>query len=1192
MNYYCSNSNCIGSQNPINEIIANALNHLCPICHSGNLIGNNFDIEENNYIVQVSDNIDNIVLNEFPFIIAYPYFLALNENDPYSKRNTHLIFTFLQLMKFSSLIFLSQYFNEEVIDKSVSIAIRNLRLPHFNDWITLLNTLCKNIYKLNHLKNGEISFSNDVFLPELRIAIYELSKMSITVPVHDVTQVCNYSGSPFDVFRNFRNLEKGHSGVIDENRDKQTFPIYLEHIRKILSCFKVFSKIDVIRYFKQGDCFISLKGYKGFFEPIHIDSLNLLTNFNHIFIKRYDEKKLNLYPLFLSYDEPQKLKDGLTDPLLLFDGYNNKRVVFLGVKTHTERQDLIEEYLYLLDQKGINILLKKEEIKPWLLCDWIRETTERKLKNLLNKKYFPEYYIDRELIDSNLKQFIEISNLPMLIIAGDAGLGKTSLICNYINYLFQDSLLSKRKENGFDGVLLITGNELKNKKGVFDKIKFGAGISDDITSIDEILDVWVRSISSEEDKLENRKFYIFVDAINESEDPRDILGELDEISLIADDFNKKIGYCCFKLIASIRSENLNAMIKKYEEKTNTKFFSNLHLFQHFKHHQTNELIPYLELRSFTIKELKKAYNKQKNWGCKIEFDDLNDTIRKFISNPLILSIFHKVYNNITQVEIKNIRELWNSYLKFIYDQISSNVEKHIENLLEIMILTNKGYISLDEAIDVKNNWKLKLTPVEIITYLDPIETLLEIGILQEEDINSTYSFIQQMITEELLYRYIVSKTPNITKYQLVELLKPVNEHVRFSEYYKAIELILVRLLNENDFDTIIGSLNLDPNFINLVSNVAVFVYVNKLPYFDELVESLSKDQSSNSIQTVLDIVFVLRLMGNAKDCIRLIEKIQNYYPEKSKYGFILKEILIDMTHLQGDYKRAVELLEKFIPVVEEIYGAQSSIYYKYIIRLAHHQMFYCSIDISWGKMIDLEKNINKEENPKTYIEVLCMLGGNLATLKGDFETGIIYLKSALDLASKINDDYSMSRCERKLSDYFRFFNKIDQAELYCKSGVNHSNIHGGTRQRLYLYCTQAELYRINKDYFNALKYYKVCELESVDKNIQGWIAHSYLGQGETKRLSGDLESSNICLIESLNIYKSINQNWGIIHSYISQFLLSLQLNRPNIELIKLANKIAVDYGYQKDISYTQYLLTNFDCINLQSKEYFHHLMFL
>lgn len=91
------------------------------------------------------------VIPNYPYPVSHPYSMVFDKNQNPQTRVWALHFTTYQTLKVSCLPLVSQYLTdlketeamERKVVESLNCVIASIRCPLFNDWITLLGTLAK-----------------------------------------------------------------------------------------------------------------------------------------------------------------------------------------------------------------------------------------------------------------------------------------------------------------------------------------------------------------------------------------------------------------------------------------------------------------------------------------------------------------------------------------------------------------------------------------------------------------------------------------------------------------------------------------------------------------------------------------------------------------------------------------------------------------------------------------------------------------------------------------------------------------------------------------------------------------------------------------------------------------------------------------------------------------------------------------
>jgi hypothetical protein len=99
-------------------------------------------------------------------------------------------------------------------------------------------------------------------------------------------------------------------------------------------------------------------------------------------------------------------------------------------------------------------------------------------------------------------------------------------------------------------------------------------------------------------------------------------------------------------------------------------------------------------------------------------------------------------------------------------------------------------------------------------------------------------------------------------------------------------------------------------------------------------------------------------------------------------------ILFDMMHIRGRYADAAELIHQELALYPPNAEVHSPLLLPLKIRFIHHQMFYRPVSELWPQMGDLLNCCDQTQDPESYGDILFMLGGNLGTLRGNYQEAL------------------------------------------------------------------------------------------------------------------------------------------------------------------------------------------------------------
>lgn len=530
------------------------------------------------------------VLQRFPFPIAYGYRrVVIPESAAHAV--DCVFYTYTALLRFTALTFLGQFLSRPGQNPHAAKALRRLQSPTLESWFTVTTTLGKHLFP--PLPGSGLAYppfaDGGPFSPGLAAAARQLLRLQ-----RDGVQV-------HELLRALRNT-RAHGAPWDEAECARRLPGLQALLDAVLECFAPLGEIALLRRSPGG--LIRLVGAGESFSEEPIREPRLADGFeaSETLLLGPDGALLPLYPLFLAPDAP--LPEGYTEPLLSFDGHGKQAVMYLGVRGWTARQDTLARYLDLLRAKDIDPRFTRADLSPWGVTEWARETSRGVIENLTGVKYFPEVYQERRAgrparppvwgdgeeaepddagqgVDDAVADWLARGREAALIVAAEAGSGKTSLFCRLAENLLATGAtpgegaapgageaVPERPATDADCVLLLLGGGLRGRTTLFERIRDGLGFSDDparggIARFDELLAAW-RAVGEREDlDYGERRLLILMDALNEAEDPKRLIEELSALAADAAAANSRAGRPWVRLLVSVRAERLETLFARW-----------------------------------------------------------------------------------------------------------------------------------------------------------------------------------------------------------------------------------------------------------------------------------------------------------------------------------------------------------------------------------------------------------------------------------------------------------------------------------------------------------------------------------------------------------------------------------------------------------------------------------------------------
>ena len=315
---------------------------------------------------------------------------------------------------------------------------------------------------------------------------------------------------------------------------------------------------------------------------------------------------------------------------------------------------------------------------------------------------------------------------------------------------------------------------------------------------------------------------------------------------------------------------------------------------------------------------------------------------------------------------------------------------------------------------------------------------------------------------------------------------------------------------------------------------------------------------------------MMQRLGERKYVFEVLEML------KEKYGISafdqeLFESYVDVVHLGGGYREAVQLYNEYLKQYsyEEIIENPTLLHYS--IRRIHHSMFFAPVKDLIRRALELISHMNPNKTPKDYNEILFLLGGNLGVLSGDFEFASEWLQKAGEFAIKIGDRDFQKRAARKQVDLLCLEGNFEAAMDLMETFISLDS-EAKSRYEIYLLGALGETYRQIGDFENSNRAFKKLLGLTKLKGLIGWECHAYLGLAnlECESETPSLDKIDRYLESANAIYQKSGLVWGIVNSEIVRFRAYKKAGclagNHLIELMKAKDLATnVEYAYETAI---------------------------
>jgi tetratricopeptide (TPR) repeat protein len=318
----------------------------------------------------------------------------------------------------------------------------------------------------------------------------------------------------------------------------------------------------------------------------------------------------------------------------------------------------------------------------------------------------------------------------------------------------------------------------------------------------------------------------------------------------------------------------------------------------------------------------------------------------------------------------------------------------------------------------------------------------------------------------------------------------------------------------------------------------------------------------------------LQLQGASGLALELISPQLDGIPDPNA-RLKFASILFDMMHIRGRYADAAELIHQELALYPPNAEVHSPLLLPLKIRFIHHQMFYRPVSELWPQMGDLLNCCDQTQDPESYGDILFMLGGNLGTLRGNYQEARQFLVRAIAHAKQQRDYYILARSLRKYGDLLRNRGHFNFARDVLLEALRLSGRGRGTRQRIYILGCLGDLERQRKNHAAASEHFdRAIELARATF-IPGWLGNLHLGLAELALDRNRFDDAKISLEQAEAHYRNTHPKhwWGEIQVGLSRCrLMRMSGSQEWTELARAVHSEAIAAGYSKDAAIAQALL--------------------
>jgi len=614
---------------------------------------------------QTIDELQNLVINDFPYFIAINYQRLINESN-WKEKTNRCIHVFDFTIRALSLMVIGQYLivdRGKVSDPLLNKLLKD-RFPRasLGTWLNLcfrgIQVYAENNYSL--------------YIKELVNFYWD---KNLSAPNKDVVKSCNR-------LVEIRN-EIAHGLPPQSNEEwKKLFEEAHTYLLEILSKLRFLSGYNLIfiSEINQNQC--KYQVYRGTIikeGDMIINDSNLREGWFYLFPKNSDRDQefLRLYPFFFGWSKETLVsRTSEVKDAALLDKFTSARIYYLATVVWqafmVEDETLLAEFFYNYE-KALDV--KKENVTA---LDWdnlkqiVSEISKLNAGNA-RSKFNSDLYYQRNDVQEAFNDFLR-SNKKAFILLGKSGVGKTNFFISQLEnssnpdaiYLFYEgakintsTLLPEVVAGDFQKNITLEHNRIVDLKYIF-------------SFIAKIFDVT------------ERRLVLIIDAINENESPRILL---EQINAFVEDFT----YPWLKVAFSSRPEAWKT-IKRGIRLSEDQYYR-----QADQDEPGVEVPPFVfssELQKFSKEELPFVYQRYQNfYGLQTNYENVPFGVRQMLSDPLILKLVARIYTRKQIPADLKAEDIFQKYIDHLVDEEILRIGdlRFLENEIMPRILSSSMY---------------------------------------------------------------------------------------------------------------------------------------------------------------------------------------------------------------------------------------------------------------------------------------------------------------------------------------------------------------------------------------------------------------------------------------------------------------------------------------------------------------------
>ncbi|MBI4319452.1 MAG: hypothetical protein HY675_13270 [Chloroflexi bacterium] len=710
---------------------------------------------------------DDIPLDTLPYNVAAPLNLALSETNA-TRRLYMLLHSYGQTVRFLALCHLSDYIQHPDLRHPVGDEIVNaLRRPSMGHWVRAV----REIPRLFLQKRVGL------FIDEWPDSFKKLQKQQYDDCVSFDLHAPRTRLTAIDALLQLRNALAHGSLPPDEHLCDWLNNRYAAILLDMLDMLGFLKRLIVYRTVGHDAERVDVLVLRGFAQPFstaifRTPWFSQAGKVPSVFLGKVNDNSayLPLYPLLV--DSIDDIGCGLVECLFSYDGLGQKCAYYIGLGRKYESRDHYRTVVDVLFARP----MQKAGGRHAPLAEAILRNTNDNISLNQGVKFFPEVFQPQErylaLIDDFLKGMS--GKVAGMLILADAGAGKTSLVCHL-------ALRLLGPEQGDYLPFLTTGKGLPRAK-CFTTGEYEPGVLGALgTHLKETLGLdqastWSDLLQALADGLgvgcaNSVKMVLMVDAMNEAPDPPHLLQEFDYVVGLA----RQLPW--LRCLGTMRKSTYQLVLARFAEKGVPWPQSERAYVR--EQDRTGKLSAGVLLAGFSDSEARSAYKRymtQTRAGigvpaCLTPYQDLPETLRQMVRQPLMLRILMQTFNQ--QHVPPNLAPI-GLFERFHDECLSSTQRTTAARVAECCLLAGQPFLPQDDAEEIAKEWSETRSEIELLVCVNPLEQLLEQGVLVR-NADGRYAFAHQLYLEFLLFRHFSARNPSTAG--LLGLIREIVTHL-------------------------------------------------------------------------------------------------------------------------------------------------------------------------------------------------------------------------------------------------------------------------------------------------------------------------------------------------------------------------------------------------------------------------------